>query len=131
MEAKIDAERDLKELTAQENKRIRDQEKEDKKEKKEDRIKKKGGAGGEGVEPAASAPLPEPVLTERQREAARLEEEKREKEKQRKEELRRAEFHDKENELQERLFQSQNKVSNQVFFYLVIRPVMVLISVGI
>jgi hypothetical protein len=101
MEAKIEAERELKELTAQEHKRIRDQEKEGKKEKKEDKLKKSEAA----AEVAAD-------MTERQREAAKLEEEKREKEKQRKEELRRAEYHDKEKDLQELLFQSQNKVIN-------------------
>ena len=107
MEAKIEAEKDLKEYTAQEHKRIRDQEKEGKKEKKEDKIKKKVGGGEGGV---AEVP-PEPTMTDRQREAAKLEEEKKEKDKQRREELKRAEFHDKEKELQERLFQSQNKVT--------------------
>jgi ATP-dependent protease HslVU (ClpYQ) ATPase subunit len=98
MEAKIEAEKDLKDLTAQEHKRIRDQEKEGKKEKKEDKIKK--------IVEVAEVPM-----TERQREAAKQEEEKKEKEKQRREELKRAEFHDKEKELQELLFQSQNKVT--------------------
>jgi hypothetical protein len=115
MEAKIEAEKDLKELTAQEHKRIRDQEKEGKKEKKEDRIKKKVG-DGETAAAAPAAAAESVMMTERQREAAKLEEEKKEKEKQRREELKRAEFHDQEKELQERLFRSQNKV-RYPFFY--------------
>jgi hypothetical protein len=110
MEAKIEAEKDLKELTAQEHKRIRDQEKEGKKEKKEDRTKKKVGDGETATAAPAAAAAESVTMTERQREAAKLEEEKKEKEKQRREELKRAEFHDQEKELQERLFRSQNKV---------------------
>ena len=52
------------------------------------------------------------VMTDRQKEAVKVEEERKEKEKTRREELKRSEFLDKERELQDALIQAQNQVKS-------------------
>ena len=113
MDNMIEAQKELREAVFAENKRIRDQKAEDWKEKKEELEKKKlantTAATAEGAEKKE-------VLTDRQKEAIKADEEKKEREKNRREELKRAEFLEKEKELQRSIIDYQNKVILLLYF---------------